>query len=157
MDYPTTLKYLDEVQSLGIKLGLQNMAALLAAMGEPQEAFPAAVVAGTNGKGSVSAMLAAILRATGRRVGLYTSPHLVQYEERIAVGGAPLSAEELAAAVTVVRAQIDSLQARGGLASHPTHFEVLTAAAFHHFKQRHVSAAVLEVGMGGRLDAVALA
>lgn len=157
MDYPTTLKYLDEVQALGIKLGLQSMAALLEAMGEPQKTFPAVVVAGTNGKGSVSAMLASILTAGGRRAGLYTSPHLVRYEERIVVAGAPIDAEDLAAAVTAVRQRIDALLGRGGLASHPTHFEVLTAAAFHHFRQRGVSAAALEVGMGGRLDAVALA
>src|SRR5438876_833878 len=101
MDYQATLTYLDEVQSRGIKLGLTTMQRLLADMGEPQQAFPAVVVAGTNGKGSVCAFLASILEASGRRTGLYTSPHLVRYEERIAVDGMPVTPDEFAGAVTV--------------------------------------------------------
>ncbi len=157
MDYARTLRYLDEIQGRGIKLGLDNVTRLLAGMGDPQHAFPAVVVAGTNGKGSVSAMLASILGCAGIRTGLYTSPHLVRYEERIIVDGRPVSGEEFAAAVTAVRETIDRLLPRGDLKSHPTHFEILTAAAFHHFRGAGVRAGVLEVGMGGRLDAVATA
>ncbi|HZI93906.1 MAG TPA: folylpolyglutamate synthase/dihydrofolate synthase family protein [Patescibacteria group bacterium] len=157
MDYQATLAYLDEVQTRGIKLGLDTMHALLADMGEPQQAFPSVVVAGTNGKGSVCAFLASILKQAGWRTGLYTSPHLVRYEERIAVDGDPVTEEEFAQAVTVVRNHVEALMARGSLASHPTHFEILTAAAFHHFKMRGIDVGVLEVGMGGRLDAVATA
>ena len=157
MDYEATLAYLDEVQARGIKLGLENMRRLLADMGDPQESFPAVVVAGTNGKGSVSAFLASIFRAAGRRTGLYTSPHLVRYEERVAVDGIPVTREEFAHAVTIARQHVDALMGRGALASHPTHFEILTAAAFHHFRQRKIEIGVLEVGMGGRLDAVAVA
>ncbi len=157
MDHASTLRYLEDVQALGIKLGLETMSRLLAGMGNPQDRFASVVVAGTNGKGSVCAMLASILRAAGRRTGLYTSPHLVRYEERIAVDGRPVAPEELAADVSAVRDRIESLIASGVLASHPTHFEVLTAAAFRRFCLDGVEAAVLEVGMGGRLDAVAVA
>ena len=157
MDYDATLTYLDEVQARGIKLGLENMRRLLADMGDPHESFPAVVVAGTNGKGSVSAFLASIFRAAGRRTGLYTSPHLVRYEERIAVDGVPVTREQFARAVTVARDHVDALLSRGALASHPTHFEILTAAAFHHFREQRIEIGVLEVGMGGRLDAVAVA
>jgi dihydrofolate synthase/folylpolyglutamate synthase len=157
MDYPATLTYLDDVQGRGIKLGLRTMTALLRSLGHPESAFPSVAVAGTNGKGSVSAFLAAILRAAGVRDGLYTSPHLVRYEERIAVDGRPLGAAAFAAAVTEVRDRIAILEGAGELAAHPTHFEILTAAALHHFRQERVGAAVLEVGLGGRLDAVAAA
>lgn len=157
MDYSATLKYLDQVQRRGIKLGLENITRLLEDMGDPQTAFPAVVVAGTNGKGSVSAFLASILRSAGHRTGLYTSPHLIRYEERIVVDGSPVTPDELASALTVVKERVEPLLDRGELASHPTHFEVLTAAAFHYFRESRVDVAVLEVGMGGRLDAVAAA
>jgi len=157
MDYSRTLRYLDEIQGRGIKLGLENVSRLLAGMGDPQRAFPAVVVAGTNGKGSVSAMLASILSSAGIRTGLYTSPHLVRYEERIIVDGRPVTPGEFADAVTAVREAIDRMLPAGELKSHPTHFEVLTAAAFHRFRQAGIDAGVLEVGMGGRLDAVATA
>ena len=157
MNYEATLKYLDVIQAKGIKLGLENMTSLLAGMGAPQQAFPAVVVGGTNGKGSVCAMLASILKEAGLKAGLYTSPHLIRYEERIAVNGAPVTPAEFARAVTVVRTHVDALLGQGDLASHPTHFEILTAAAFHHFREAKVDVGILEVGMGGRLDAVAMA
>lgn len=157
MDYQETLTWLDSVQSLGIKLGLQNMTSLLDALGNPQDFFPAIVVAGTNGKGSVSAFAASILARAGYRTALYTSPHLVRYEERFQVGGVLISSTEFARCVSIVRQRVDEMLARGALESHPTHFEILTAAAFVHFRAQEVQAAVLEVGMGGRLDAVATA
>ncbi|HET6374260.1 MAG TPA: Mur ligase family protein, partial [Candidatus Polarisedimenticolia bacterium] len=157
MDYRATLTYLDEIQGRGIKLGLDTMIRLLAAMADPHKAYPSVVVAGTNGKGSVCAMLDSILRECGLRTGRYTSPHLVRYEERIAVNGAPVTQSEFAAAVTTVSDHIGALTDKGALEVHPTHFEVLTAAAMHHFRQQGIDAGVLEVGMGGRLDAVAVA
>jgi dihydrofolate synthase/folylpolyglutamate synthase len=156
MNYPETLAYLDAVQARGIKLGLEGMSRLLTGMDDPQLGFPAIVVGGTNGKGSVCAMLASILRAAGCRAGLYTSPHLLRYEERIRVDGAMITPDEFARAIGAVRDRIDALLRRGDLESHPTHFEILTAAAFHQFRMSGVQAAVLEVGMGGRLDAVAV-
>jgi len=157
VDYKATLAYLDEVQTRGIKLGLENMHRLLADMGDPQQAFASVVVAGTNGKGSVCAFVDSILRCAGCTTGMYTSPHLVRYEERIAVNGALVSPLEFAAAITDVRERIEALLAAHGLGSHPTHFEVLTAVAFRHFRERAIRYGVLEVGMGGRLDAVATA
>ena len=157
MDYQATLSWLDAVQTRGIKLGLHNMTGLLDALDDPQDSFPAIVVGGTNGKGSVSAFAASILSRAGYRTGLYTSPHLVRYEERIQVDGRPVSSTDFARAVSIVRQRVDDMLARGALGSHPTHFEVLTAAAFVHFRAQEVQAAVLEVGMGGRLDAVATA
>ena len=157
MDYRGTLDYLESVQSRGIKLGLRNMEALLSGLGSPQAALRSVAVAGTNGKGSVCAFLSSLLRASGTRTGLYTSPHLVRYEERIAVDGRPVASGRFAAGVTEVKETIDALLAAGALDSHPTHFEVLTAAALVHFRAEKVETAVLEVGMGGRLDAVAAA
>ncbi len=156
MNYAATLQYLEEVQSRGIKLGLENVTRLLAEMGDPQEAFPAVVVAGTNGKGSVCAMLASILKTAGIRAGLYTSPHLIKYEERIAVDGSPITRDEFAGAIATVRSHVAALVEKDGPASHPTHFEILTAAAFHHFREKRVDVGILEVGMGGRLDAVSV-
>ncbi len=154
MDHREALLYLDRVQGHGIKLGLENVVRLLDAMGRPQDAFPSVAVAGTNGKGSVSACLSSIVTRAGMRTGLYTSPHLVRYEERIAVDGVPVDAAAFAKMIGLVRETIDALLASDGLASHPTHFEILTAAALAHFRAARIDAAVLEVGMGGRLDAV---
>ena len=157
MNYSETLAYLEAVQARGIKLGLEGISRLLAGMGDPHRCFPSIVVGGTNGKGSVCAMVASILRAAGLRAGLYTSPHLRCYEERIRVDGVMITADELTESVGAVRDCIDAMLERKDLDSHPSHFEVLTAAAFHQFRKRAVQAAVLEVGMGGRLDAVAVA
>jgi dihydrofolate synthase/folylpolyglutamate synthase len=111
------------------------------------------LVAGTNGKGSVVAYADAGLRASGLAVGRYTSPHLVRVNERIAVGGRDVGASAFETAVGRVRAAAARLVRAGRIPAHPTYFEVLTAAALDHFRRAHVDAAVLEVGMGGRLDA----
>jgi dihydrofolate synthase/folylpolyglutamate synthase len=145
--------YLGHLQHFGIKLGLENIAILLAALGEPHRSFPSAHVAGTNGKGSVSAMLDLILRNHGFRAGLYTSPHLVSVEERIRVNGERITPGEFCVLLDRVRQMIEHLMAAGRLVDHPTFFEVLTALAFLHFAERRVDVAVLEVGMGGRFDA----
>jgi dihydrofolate synthase/folylpolyglutamate synthase len=145
--------YLGHLQHFGIKLGLENITILLAALGDPHRNFPAIHVAGTNGKGSVSAMLDLILRNHGFRTGLYTSPHLVSVEERVRVNGERIGPREFCVLLDRIRETIDDLMAAGRLVYHPTFFEVLTALAFLHFAERKVDVAVLETGMGGRFDA----
>ncbi len=134
-----------------IKLGLDAMDALLRELGHPERAFAAIHIAGTNGKGSVCAILDAILRAAGRRVGLYTSPHLVSFNERIRVNGGPIDDASLAEGIDAVEQAAVRIQAAG--ARDVTFFEFTTALAFRHFQQAGVQIAVLETGMGGRLDA----
>jgi dihydrofolate synthase/folylpolyglutamate synthase len=145
--------YLASRSRFGIKFGLETIRALTEALGSPQRASPALLVAGTNGKGSVMAYLDAVLRASGHRVGRYTSPHLLRVNERIAVDGREIGAAALAASVGRVRRAANRLVRAGRIPAHPTYFEVLTAAAFDHFRRRRVQVALLEVGMGGRLDA----
>jgi dihydrofolate synthase/folylpolyglutamate synthase len=145
--------YLGHLQHFGIKLGLENIAILCEALDNPQDRFPSVHVAGTNGKGSVSAMLAEVLEAHGLRTGLYTSPHLARVEERIRVDGASISPRRFCGLLTRLKTTIDGLMASGRLLYHPTYFEVLTALAFLEFAERRVDVAVLEVGMGGRFDA----
>lgn len=147
------LAYLFGLQQFGIKFGLENMHAILAALGNPHERFVAVHVAGTNGKGSVTAMVESAARSAGLTTGRYTSPHLVHLSERFAVDGRPVSEAEVVAAVSAVRQAVTALVAAGRLASPPTFFEATTAAAFQIFAQREVQLAVCEVGMGGRLDA----
>ncbi|MEN6559367.1 MAG: folylpolyglutamate synthase/dihydrofolate synthase family protein [Acidobacteriota bacterium] len=145
--------YLGRLQHFGIKLGLENIAALCAALGNPQNQFLSLHVAGTNGKGSVSAVLAEITRRHGLRTGLYTSPHLVRVEERIRVDGRMISPRRFRERLSGLKEVIDRLMAEGRLVYHPTYFEVVTALAFLEFAERRVDVAVLEVGMGGRFDA----
>jgi dihydrofolate synthase/folylpolyglutamate synthase len=135
------------------KFGLENITALGAALGNPQLAVPCAHIAGTNGKGSTAAMLECILRASGLRTGLYTSPHLERINERIRINGEEISDEKFAAAWARIRGPIEALMASGKLAAHPTFFECVTAMAFVSFADSSVDFAVYEVGMGGRFDA----
>ena len=136
----------------GIRLGLEATRELLSALGAPQHSFPSVLVAGTNGKGSTAALLASILDAAGLTTGLYTSPHLEHPRERIRIGGRPLSPALLARLLAEVVAASAAAGART-----PTYFEAMTAAAFLAFARRRVDLAVVEVGMGGRLDATNLA
>jgi dihydrofolate synthase/folylpolyglutamate synthase len=145
--------YLARRVRFGMKFGLETMRALVAEMGHPERAYPSLLVAGTNGKGSVVAYCDSVLRASGLRTGRYTSPHLVRVNERIAVDGRDITDREFAAAVRAVRDASERLVRRRVLRAHPTFFEVLTAAALAHFQRRRVDVAVLEVGLGGRLDA----
>ena len=145
--------YLASRTRFGIKFGLETMEALLEALGRPQLASPTVLIAGTNGKGSVAAYVDAGLRAAGLRSGRYTSPHLVRVHERITVSGEEIAPDALEKAVDEVRRAARRLVRAGTLAAHPTFFEVVTAAAFLHFRAKDVEVAVLEVGMGGRLDA----
>jgi dihydrofolate synthase/folylpolyglutamate synthase len=139
--------YLASLEPFGIKLGLAQIQALLTALDRPDEAYPAIVVGGTNGKGSVAAMIERGLRAAGYRTGRYTSPHLVTIEERVALDGDPVPPAVFDAAAERVRV------AAGTLAQPPTFFEATTALALDVFREARVDVAVLEVGLGGRLDA----
>lgn len=141
------------LQSHGIKLGLDGIRALLALLGHPERNLPVVLVGGTNGKGSASAMLEALLRAHGVRCGLYTSPHLVRPNERIRIDGADVSDAALHRLLDVVREACERGLATGALEAHPSFFEVMTAAALLAFRDARLDAAVLEVGLGGRLDA----
>jgi dihydrofolate synthase/folylpolyglutamate synthase len=135
------------------KFDLVHMRVLLAALGSPERRFPAVLIAGTNGKGSTAATLASILCAAGYRTALYTSPHLVRLNERIRINGEEIADPEFAALHDRVEETANRLVVAGELPWHPSFFEMLTAIAFEHFAQAKVDVAVLEVGMGGRLDA----
>ncbi|HUX10443.1 MAG TPA: folylpolyglutamate synthase/dihydrofolate synthase family protein, partial [Terriglobia bacterium] len=137
----------------GKKFGLEPIQAILQALGHPERRYPTAIVAGTNGKGSTSAMLAAILERSGYRTGLYSSPHLVRVNERIRVNGRELSDDDFIAAFTAVHNAVEDLVRAQALPHRPSFFEYLTAVAFEYFARAAVDFAVLEVGMGGRLDA----
>jgi dihydrofolate synthase/folylpolyglutamate synthase len=141
------LLWLDSLQGSGIRPGLGRMRALLRQLGRPERACPSIIVAGTNGKGSTSSTLASILNASGYRTGLYTSPHLVALCERWTIGGAMIDDQALSDAIDRLRLAAD----RADIV--PTYFEALTLIAFIAFAQARCDVAVLEVGMGGRLDA----
>ncbi len=145
--------YLFSLETLGIKFGLENIRALCDGLGHPERAYARVLVAGTNGKGSVTVMTETALRAAGHRVARYTSPHLIRLEERFVIDGQPVGTDDLAQAADAVRRAAESLIARGALAGSPTFFEATTAVAFELFRRARVGVAVLEVGMGGRLDA----
>lgn len=144
--FQAVLQELYRLQRFGIKLELATTRRMLGQLGNPQEAFAAIHIAGTNGKGSVAAALASILTCAGYRVGLYTSPHLIHFNERICVDGRQITDDEVLAAYRAVQ-QVDSGERQ------PTFFEYTTAMALHVFGQRKVQWAVIETGMGGRLDA----
>ena len=149
----TPVAWLYALQSLGIKLGLEGIRALLELLDRPDRAFPILLVGGTNGKGSVSAMLDALFQAHGRRTGLYTSPHLVRPGERIRLFGADISPRDLDRLLVQVRDACERPGRHAALATQPSFFEVMTAAALLAFRDAAVDLAVLEVGLGGRLDA----
>lgn len=140
--YDDALKYLEWLSVFGIKEGLERIRALTAKLGEPQNFYRTIHVAGTNGKGSVCAMLAEMLKASGLKVGLFTSPHLESYCERIRINGVNIPESDFAEMIFRVKACEVSC----------THFEALTSAAFLYFKERAVDAAVIEVGLGGLFD-----
>lgn len=140
----------------GVKFDLAAIRAILASVGNPERRYETAIVAGTNGKGSTCAMLSSILERAGYRTGLYTSPHLMRVNERIRTDGDEISDREFAESFTEVWDAVDRLLERKALVSRPSFFEYLTATAFLHFARAKVDFAVLEVGMGGRLDATNL-
>lgn len=151
-----TLSYVDAVAALtergrfGVSMGLERVERLMAEVGHPERRLRGALIGGTNGKGSVVAMTRSVLNAAGLRVGSMPKPHLVSYRERVAIDGEPISADGFAAMVERVLPAIDRVGASVGP---PTEFEALTAAAIGELARRDVDVAIVEVGMGGRLDA----
>jgi len=144
MTYTESLSYLKALNPLGIRLGLEQIKSLLERLGNPQDACPAVIIAGTNGKGSVAVMTASMLSAAGFRTGLYTSPDLVDFRERIRINGKMITKKGV----------VDCLHAvQKGVTETVSYFEFMTAMAFLYFQQQKIDIAVLEVGMGGRLDA----
>ncbi len=146
-------EFLFSLERFGMKFGLATMARLCDALGHPERAFPSIHVAGTNGKGSVTAMADTALRAAGHRSARYTSPHLQRIEERFVIDGREIDADRLEASAARVRALVERLLASRVLEALPTFFECTTAVAFDLFREAAVDVAVLEVGLGGRLDA----
>jgi len=155
MNYEACLDYLTSLgQELrGVKFRLETITTILGSLGHPHLQYPTAIVAGTNGKGSTSAILASILKHAGYRTGLYTSPHLVRVNERMQVNGVEISDADFAPSFSEIHQAVDALLAKNLLGFRPSFFEFLTATAFLHFARARVDFAVLEVGMGGRLDA----
>ncbi|HUR59291.1 MAG TPA: folylpolyglutamate synthase/dihydrofolate synthase family protein, partial [Opitutaceae bacterium] len=151
-EYAAVTELLFALKPRGAKFGIDRMRVLSAALGHPERATPAVHVAGTNGKGSVSAMLDAILRAAGWQVGLFTSPHLVKLGERVQVDRQMLSEGDLVAFMRELRPIAEAIGAREA-DDHPSFFEFMTAMAFLRFARSKCDVAVIEVGLGGRLDA----
>ncbi len=141
------LTYLYNLERFGIQPGLERMEKIMDALGHPEKTFKSIHVAGTNGKGSVVAMMDSILRQTSLKVGRYTSPHIYSFSERITVDGQEISDEDLTQAISYIRSAAEKR------IIHLTFFEFVTAIAFYHFAQKNVDMAVIEVGMGGLLDA----
>jgi dihydrofolate synthase/folylpolyglutamate synthase len=141
----STLDYLYGLQKFGVKLGLSNIRELLRSSDNPQKTFRSVHIAGTNGKGSTSSMIGAVLASAGYKVGLYTSPHLVRFNERIRINGVMISDRDLVRYVKMFRSRIDTLNA--------TFFEATTAIAFKYFADANIDFGVIETGLGGRLDA----
>jgi dihydrofolate synthase / folylpolyglutamate synthase len=150
---PSAFDYLFGLELIGIKFGLDNIIAILDAIGHPERSFRSLHVAGTNGKGSVTAMAERALRAAGHKSARYTSPHLVRLNERFSVGGESIEDAALEAAIDDARTAIEDLRHARRLSAPPTFFEVTTAVAFELFRRAGVDVAVVEVGLGGRLDA----
>jgi dihydrofolate synthase/folylpolyglutamate synthase len=155
MDYKQSLSYLYGLghEMLAAKFGLDNIKLLLERLGNPERAYKSVIVAGTNGKGSVAAMVDSMARAARVDTALYTSPHLVRIEERIKAGDRLISPDDFARVATLVRDASEALVAQGRLSAAPTFFEQVTAIAMLWFQERGVELAIFEVGLGGRLDA----
>ena len=147
------IDYLFRLEQFGIKFGLENIQTLCEELSQPQENFRSVIVAGTNGKGSLMAMLDTALRAAGYRTGCYTSPHLIKLEERFVINGRAVSTNALRREASIVYDAIELLRKQGRLAAAPTFFEATTAVALSLFRRAGIELALLEVGLGGRLDA----
>lgn len=154
MNYEDTLKRIHGFQTFGSRLGLERMTVLMGYLGNPQDFIPTIHVAGTNGKGSVCRYLAEILRAHGYRVGLYTSPYLERFTERIEFDGMEISEEDLVSCSEIVFAAVDRMLLEG--LESPTEFELVTAIGYVYFSRKPIDFLVLEVGLGGRGDSTNL-
>jgi dihydrofolate synthase/folylpolyglutamate synthase len=157
--YKDTIDFLFGLQRFGIKLGLENMARMLKAFGNPHQHLKAIHIAGSNGKGSVAAFVAKIFQKAGYQVGLYTSPHLLDFSERIRTQGEPIPYDEVVNLTRLIRTKQYEVEKKDGTKGDPTSvtcmtfFEFTTLLAFLYFLKKKVDLAVVEVGMGGRLDA----
>lgn len=147
MNYTQALDYIHAVNWVFCNPGLDRVRTLCSSLGNPQDSLKFIHVAGTNGKGSLCAMTASVLRAAGLRVGLYTSPYIVRFNERMQIDGESISDEELCELVEVIRPHADAMEDK------PTEFELITALAFLYFARHNCDIVVLECGLGGRLDA----
>ena len=147
MTYREAIEYINGVRWLGSKPGLERVSELLRRLGEPQKKLKFVHVAGTNGKGSCAAMLASVLRAAGYRTGLFTSPYLWRFNERMQLNGEPIGDDTLADVTARLKPQAEAM------ADHPTEFEMMTAAALLWYAEAGCDVVVLEVGLGGRFDA----
>ena len=151
MNYQESLTYIEETHKFGVRLGLDNISKLLELLGNPQDNLNIIHVAGTNGKGSTCSFISSILKESGYKVGLYTSPFLETFTERIRVNGVNIPEEDVAKIVTIIKEKIEQMVSEGY--SYPTEFEIVTAMAFYYYNEQHVDFVALEVGMGGRYDA----
>ena len=151
MNYQESLKYIEETHKFGIRLGLENMSKLLELLGNPQDKLNIIHVAGTNGKGSTCSFITSILKECGYKVGLYTSPYLETFTERIRINGENIPEEDVARIVTLIREKIEQMVSEGY--SYPTEFEIVTTMAFYYYCEQDVDFVALEVGLGGRYDA----
>ena len=155
MNYQESIAWLESLGQFGIRLGMERIKQLLFVLGHPENQIKTIHVAGTNGKGSVTTMISTILLEAGCRVGKFTSPHLVKYNERIRINEQDIPDEEFAKILTTVRGFAEDLVKKGAC-EQPTQFEILTAAAFHYFALQQVDYAVVEVGLGGLWDSTNL-
>lgn len=150
--YEDVIDWLFEVRRFGSKPGLKIIGYLLKEIGSPQDKFKSVHITGTNGKGSTTAMISSILIASGYKVGMFTSPHLINFTERIQVNNREITKEEVVTYISALKPIIERMD-RDPELRHPTFFEIVTAIAFKHFADEEIDFAVLEVGMGGELDA----
>ena len=151
MNYKEALKYIEETHKFGIRLGLDNMSKLLELLGNPQDKLNIIHVAGTNGKGSTCSFITSILKEAGYKVGLYTSPYLETFTERIRINKENIPQKDVARIVTLIKEKIEQMVLEGY--SYPTEFEIVTTMAFYYYYEQNVDFVVLEVGLGGRFDA----
>lgn len=150
MEYADAVDYVESLGKFGIHLGMERIQGLTALLDHPERKIRTVHVTGTNGKGSVTTFLANMLQQAGLKVGSYTSPHFVRYNERICLNGEEISNEDFAAVTEKTKAALDRFLAQGG--EQPTQFEFITAMAFLYFAEKQVDCAVIEVGMGGLWD-----
>jgi dihydrofolate synthase / folylpolyglutamate synthase len=151
MNYEEALNYIHSTYQFGSKLGLENIKMLLNYLGNPHEQLKVIHVAGTNGKGSVCSFIHSILVSAGYKTGLYTSPFLEEFTERIKINGENISKKQLAEITKIIKEKVEEMVSKGY--NHPTEFEIVTAIAFYHYAEEKIDFLVLEVGLGGRLDA----
>lgn len=150
MNYEEAMNYIDEAAKFSMKLGLSRTEKILELLGNPHKKIKTIHIAGTNGKGSTTAMLSSILKEAGYKVGIYTSPYIEEFEERIQINGLNIPKNELAKVITKVKAAANKILDLGY--DNPTQFEIITCAGFLYFYEQNVDYAVIEVGLGGRLD-----